>query len=336
MVIVGAGPGGLNCAKKLSESSLKILLLEKNEVIGPKVCAGGLKKQDLDYLKLPERLLDCKFKEVIIHTPYNKDIIKQKEYFVYTIDRKTLGQWQLKGLKKTNVVIRKNSRVTNISKNMVTVNNSYKVKFRYLVGADGSSSIVRRHLGLSTNEEGAALQYNIPSKKYRKMQIFLDSDLFHSWYAYIFPRKDYVSIGCGAGPHFLSAKKLKENFNKWLKRNNIDVSKGEFQANPINFDYEGHRFKNKFLVGDACGLASGFTGEGIHQALISGEEIAKMIMDKNYVSNPFQELLKTKKLHDRLLHFFEKSGKTRKIEHELLALLLKNKILDKKIINIVA
>ncbi len=332
-IIIGAGPAGLNCAEKLAKANKKVLLLEQKEVIGPKVCAGGLLSHDLKYLKLPDEMVDCKFKEATLHTPFNKDTIKLDKYFVYTIDRKNLGQWQLSKLKKTSAVIRTNSMVTKIGKNYVVVNNSEKIKFKYLVGADGSSSIVRRFLGLKTNKLDIAMQYVIPTKKYKKVEFFFNSNLFHSWYAWIFPHKGYVSIGCGCDPKFLKSKKLSVNFHKWLEANKIDVSKGEYQAHPINFDFDGYKFKNIFLVGDAAGLASGLTGEGIYQALISGEEIAKMIINKKYLSNKMEELIKLKKLQDGLLNFLEKSGPIRGLEYEFLALLLKNKLIDKWFIN---
>jgi flavin-dependent dehydrogenase len=49
VVIIGAGPAGLNCAKKLSEADKTVLLVEKNTEIGPKVCAGGITKYTYDY-----------------------------------------------------------------------------------------------------------------------------------------------------------------------------------------------------------------------------------------------------------------------------------------------
>ena len=42
VVIIGAGPAGLKCAEQLKNSNLSVLVIEKNKIIGPKVCAGGL------------------------------------------------------------------------------------------------------------------------------------------------------------------------------------------------------------------------------------------------------------------------------------------------------
>lgn len=335
VVIVGAGPAGLACAQKLAKTDKKVLLLEQNKIIGPKICAGGLINHGSDYPDLPDKLIDYKYEEIIFHTPFNKAIIKLDKYFVYIINRKNLGQWQLNKLKKTNAIIKTKSRVTEIKKNHIIINNSEKIKFNYLVGADGSTSIVRKYLGLKTNDLGICIQYIIPTKKYKNLEIFYDSKLFHSWYAWIFPHKNYVSIGCGCDPRLLSLKKLRKNFNIWLKNNKIDISKGEYQTYPINCDYKGYRFKNIFLAGDAAGLASGLIGEGIYQATISGEEVAKSIINKNHISKKMDELIKMKKRHNKILYLVEKSGYFRKIGYELMALLLKSSLINKKIINFI-
>lgn len=324
VVIVGAGPGGLACARKLSEAGKKVLLLEKNSVIGPKVCGGGVTGKNVDYLNLPEELVDCKLDEISIHTPLQKISVRPKNFFVYTVDRKNLGQWQLGNLKNNSVVIRTNSRVTKIFKDHIVIDNSEKIGFEYLVGADGSVSMVRNFLGLKTKDLLVAIQYIVPGENYKKLEMFFDSDLFGLGYAWIFPHKGYASIGCGCPPQFFSPKKLMKNFAKWLEINKIDTSRGKYEAFPINYDFQGYKFGNIFLIGDAAGLASGLTGGGIYQAIISGEEVAKSICDKNYVSEKIAEAIKKKPMQKRVLQFLGYSGTFRKIEFEILGLLMKN------------
>ncbi len=50
------------------------------------------------------------------------------------------------------------ARVTEIKTNHIILNNSQKINFRYLVGADGSNSITRKFLGLA--KEKRSLGYN--------------------------------------------------------------------------------------------------------------------------------------------------------------------------------
>lgn len=332
IIIIGAGPGGLSAAQKLGEAGRKVLLLEKNKIIGPKVCAGGLSGKDLKDFKIPQELLDGEFDGVNILTPLQKCSIRSDKSVIYTIDRKNLGQWQLKKIDKNNVIVRTGAMVTGIGDGFVSVNGSEKIGFKYLIGADGSNSSVRAHLGLKVKDVSVAIQYIVPEKKYDKFEFFFDVKLFGPGYAWIFPHKDYVSIGCGCASEIMPAKKIREGFEVWLKKNRIDVSRGRFEASPINFDYQGYKFGNIFLVGDAAGLASGLTGEGIYQALVSGEEIAKMIIDEKYVSERMRDILKKKQAQKRVYSFLKGSRPILGFEFELLAFLMRNRWFNKKMI----
>ena len=100
VIIVGAGPAGLSCAKQLGNSKLKVLLAEKNSVIGPKVCAGGLTGKSIKTLNLPDELIEFTYNKIHLFNKNNSFYIEDDSNFAYTIDRKVLGQWQLKQLNK--------------------------------------------------------------------------------------------------------------------------------------------------------------------------------------------------------------------------------------------
>lgn len=333
VIIIGAGPAGLKCAEILGSSELKVLLLEKNEIIGPKVCAGLMTSDGIKYLN--QNVEANQFKKCIIHSIFRKTKVDLTDYPIYTIDRKKLGQWQLKKLEKMdNITIRTKSFVNKIGKDYILADNR-EIKFKYLIGADGSSSIVRRHLELKTNKSsvGIGIHYIVPTKKYKEIELFFDTRLFKTWYAWIAPHNNYASIGAGCDLKILSGKKLAVNFHKWLKRNNIDVSNGKYEASLLDYDYQGIYFGNKFLIGDAAGLIYGFTGEGIYPALVSGEEAAKKIMDNNYKLS-LENILRKKREQDFIVSILMKMGFLRMIGHELIAWSLKYKILRDRVIKI--
>ncbi|MEA3296059.1 MAG: NAD(P)/FAD-dependent oxidoreductase [Patescibacteria group bacterium] len=330
VIIIGAGPAGLNCAKHLAKFGKSVLILEKNKIIGKKVCAGGIMPKTIEYLNLPLELLERKFKKICFNARFYKYDIKSNGYIIYTIDRVKLGNWQAKQLENTCVEIRKQSMVTSIENNCVVVNNEQKIKFEYLVGADGASSITRNYLGIKNKKIIIGIQYIIPTTKYKNLEMIYNSKMFHSGYLWIFPYKNSVCIGSGCDPKIFPVKKLKENFLKWLKKNAVDFNSGEFQAHTINYDFQGVKFKNIFLIGDASGMASGLTGEGIHQALISGEEIAKMINNPNYKSHTLKDMIKTQKIHNKVLFLFNKSGIFRDLVFSLICLSFKISVTAKK------
>ncbi|MCK5491367.1 MAG: NAD(P)/FAD-dependent oxidoreductase [Candidatus Pacebacteria bacterium] len=335
VVIIGAGPAGLRCAEMLAKSDKTVLLLEKNKVVGPKVCGGGLPNTDLERFNIPDELLEKKFKAMTIHSPLFQNEIKSDDEFLYTINREKFGQWQFSKIDENKVKIRINTRVKEIQKDYVVLDTDEKIGFKFLIGADGANSIVRKYLGLKTEKFCVAIQYIVPSNQYQKLEFFFDSKLFNSWYAWIFPRKDFVSIGCGCNTNMLLAKKLRENFHIWLEKNKINVSKGEYQAYTINYDYRGYKFGSIFLAGESAGLTSGLTGEGIHAALVSGEEVVKSILDENYYSEKIENIVKVGDRHTKILNFLDRLGIFRNLALGLISIPLKStklqKIINKKL-----
>lgn len=301
VIIVGGGPAGLKCAEILGGSSLQVLLLEKNEKIGPKVCAGGLTGKDIAYLNLPDELIEFRYKEVKLHVNSITSRVKSDEEFAFTIDREAFGQWQLRRLKPfDNVEVRTSARVSEITQEYVVANGE-KIGYTYLVGADGSNSLVKRFLGLKSKAKGYGIQYIIPTTAYKDFEIFFEPRYFSAWYAWIFPHRDYVSIGTGASHDIMPAHQLKKNFDRWLKEHRMDISNGRYEAFPMDTDYAGYEFGNVFLTGDAASFLSPFTGEGIYQALVSGEEVARKIMNPAYVPTRIPELLAMQNKHKRLI-----------------------------------
>ncbi len=324
-MIIGAGPGGLAAAKVLAKNNKKVLVLEKNKVIGPKVCAGGLTTKDFE-LGIPKEVAEQFFNHLNIHTPFGESEITDKKDFIATVDRGRLGQFMQKAAENAGAEIQTARKADKIAKDYV-VAGSEEYGFNHLIGADGSHSIVREFLGLK-NDNMAAFHYKVPGQ-FPSIDLFLDANLFGSGYAWIFPHKSWTSIGCGADTKTLiPAEKLNENFRKWLKKQEIDVSQAQYEGWFINYNYQGHEFGNVFIVGDAAGFASGLTGEGMYFAMISGIEVAKKIINPDYQTPGLGEILKVKKKHELLLDTMNLNKTITQAEYDLLGILLKTRFLD--------
>lgn len=273
VVIVGAGPAGLMAAKVLAEGGKDVVVFEKNKVIGDKVCAGGITEKDMKY-SIPESIIERKFNKIVVSTERQRIEMQQATPIVMTVNRRRLGEWQCEQTKKAGAQVFLETTVSEITAESVTAA-GLRVNYDYLIGADGAASIVRKFVGLVTDEMLVAFQYII-KEEFKDLELHVNPTRFGLTYLWIFPYKGTASIGTGIDVgRTRTIKDLRHNFEKWLEERNIDYHNALFESAPINYDYEGHDFGNIFLAGDAGGFTSPLTAEGIYSSFVSGEEIAK-------------------------------------------------------------
>jgi geranylgeranyl reductase len=304
VIIVGAGPAGLECAKNLCGSNLDVLIVEKSKIPGEKVCAGGVTFNDLEYI--PKGILNFPLNNLHINYKKMNIVVSSPEGLISSVDKVKLACYQIDYLKKfKNIQLLTGIRVTRIiSKYLLELSSGKQIKFKFLVGADGSVSVVRRYLRLPVNKLMTTFQYTLP-KKLESFQIFLDDNLFGMGYLWIFPHKNYTLVGCGNDLKIMNPKTLKSNFKKWLMLRKVNILDANLKTAFINYDYRGYKFGNIFLTGDSAGLASGITGKGIYAAFLSGTQVARDILQKHYSQNLIEEWLKKKKKQEKYIHLLK-------------------------------
>jgi len=331
VIIVGAGPGGLACAAITAAHGLRTLVLERKSTIGKKVCAGGVTWNGL-VRRVPEHIFERQFPTQHIVTRLQKTSVSAPTPIIATVNRQNLGRTMSQAAMEAGAEIRPGCRLTSIAGNRVSFIDQSKDQrgqetFRFLVGADGSTSLVRRHLGLPAQAMGIGINYQVPGH-YPRMEWHLDSRRFLSGYAWIFPHRETISVGAYADARVMRGKQLKENLLQWSETFNISLGACRGEAEFINFDYRGYRFDNIFLVGDAAGLASGLTGEGIYPAIVSGEAVARQIIDSRYAAVELQKMIKNHTLHSRMVALLGKSRFISAFFAELVTFCLKKNLVD--------
>ncbi len=299
-IIVGAGPAGLRAARVLAEAGKNILVVEKNKGIGQTICAGGLTLRDMEFV--PKNIVDSEFNYVILHTAKGSYDVDLGSHPVFTVDRDKLGQSMANEAKNAGAQIRTACRVSAIEGNHIVVNGE-KTGFDHLVGADGSNSIVRKFLDIPVDKTGIGIQY--VSKTLREnLEVFVDDfrDILYSW---IFPHRGFTSIGIGGKTG--KGASMRRDLDKLCDR--LAIEKTRFEAARINIDYKGFVFGNRFLAGDAAGFASGLTGEGIYQAILSGEEVSKGILNRDYRYPGIKQILRIKNRQESILRILSLNRK---------------------------
>jgi len=292
VIIVGAGPGGLSCAKNLAGSGLSVLVLEKSPDVGMKICSGEISSKVFPGEDPTKKFKGAKeWRRVIVGTKKGKTQIDFDHPFLWTVGRYELESHLMEKCEEDkNITINFSEPVVGIDSERVrTIRKAYR--YRFLVGADGSFSKVREFLELPMEDiVGYAFHYVVP-KPADEFRVYWLPDTFPRGYGYLMSKsRGATMIGGAMGGTDVLHSRLAPRVKNWVKEEfDIDISKHKCEGFKGNADFRGWRFKaskdsaasshshNIFLVGDAAGLLNPVTTEGIFYAVKSGEGVAKHI-----------------------------------------------------------
>lgn len=332
-VIIGAGPAGLAAAAALAETGTEVVVLERLARVGPKPCAGGIPAASLDPA-LPPDLIERSFHHQRVVTNSQDFQLAASGSIISTIDREKLGSWMRQRAEAAGARIICGVRARQIKERRLLTDQG-DFEFRYLVGADGSNSLVRRHLGLPLQLAGIGITYQLPGH-FSEMEWHLNQKLFGNGYAWIFPHRDSASVGVYAYRNALRSPLLHDRFRSWAAERGLDLEAGRPRAALVSFDYRGARFGNLLLAGDAAGLASGLTGEGIAAALHSGRAAAEAILAGDQHHPELSALMRRHSLHRRLATLTAGHPFCNRLIMETLALALRCRLLDHSALELLA
>lgn len=293
-IVIGAGPAGSTVAYLLAKSGFRVLVLDKHDFPRDKLCGGLLTRKTV-------LLLEDLFQTTPDHLTANRVIVHQStryginlrdrarfrgnlEFPFHFVDRNVYDAFWLDMACNAGAELRSGEKVISLepSNRRVITATGKKYSGRYIIGADGAPSRLRRLLiaggyiksknnpGLATALEAVVSASQAPSLPDYPLISFGDI----RWgYAWCFPRQDLRVLGiCGLNQK--SGKFLRRALALFLQgfaisSDNIGAVKSHAlpYGNFLNQPGSG----NVLLVGDACGLADPLLGEGIYYAHKSGQ-----------------------------------------------------------------
>jgi geranylgeranyl reductase family protein len=299
VAVVGAGPAGAAAAIELARAGLDVAVLDRATFPRDKCCGDGLTTTALRHLERlglrPDAVRSWQPVDACwLRSPSGRVVefpLPGRAQFAAVARRADLDVALLDVARTAGAKVHEGRALTSVAWSpdgvTVTADGGGPLAARYLIGADGAWSPVRKAIGLAEpgylGEWHAFRQYlRAPGAAARRLWIWFEADLLPG-YAWSFPVADGVAnVGFGlARRPGISGRLMAERWRRLLDRPHIREVLGEgtaaeapHRAWPIPARLPSSAVTGAggrvLLAGDAARAADPMTGEGIAQALETG------------------------------------------------------------------
>ncbi len=287
VAIVGAGPAGAWCATRLAADGMQVALIDGSHP-REKPCGGGVTGRALamagEVLEASAsgvRIERASFTQgsrtaeiVLPPNPLHLGVVARSEFDLRLVQRATSA-----GATLVRARTRSFDRVDTAWR---LVTSGQEVQARWLIGADGASSFVRKRLShaFSRRDISIACGYYVHGVTSNRIDIAFEEE--PAGYLWSFPRRDHLAVGICAQADVATTATLMPLVDRWLNAN-VTGGQRERYSWPIPsltveaIDREVPSGDGWMLIGDAAGLVDPITREGIFFALHSAEIAARSL-----------------------------------------------------------
>jgi menaquinone-9 beta-reductase len=334
VIVVGGGPAGSICAYTLGQNHVKVLLIDKAQFPRDKTCGDFISARLSDKMKrlgvydavksAPHAFIDdLLFSHPAVGGFLIRESLNRSTSTGFVCKRENLDRALFEAAKK-HVDVLEGIKVKGLQfeegrvVGVYSENKNFRAKI--VVGADGANGVTAKALGIETLDENhnavAIRSYysNIKGMTNSVELHFLDE--VQPGYFWIFPTNQATgeaNVGLGVlsrnvRNRNLQLKQLLERIIKKHPQFRERFAHAECSAPtkgwslPFGSKKRPVAFNGAVLVGDAAGLIDPMSGEGIENAIRSGECAAEIIQQA-LVANDFSQsfLLRYEKAVESLL-----------------------------------
>lgn len=326
LVVIGGGPAGSSCAREAARKGLDVVLLEKRRIPRDKLCGGALSPRVMDALDFNlTPIVQHTINTAVVYSPSGRRfVVEKKDAKGFLVKRDELDALLLKEAKDAGVQVMDNTEVISVEqakKGVRVLSHGDSFKGHILVGADGVNSITARSLGmryrwpLDRIALCIAADIPLPSKEIariltpdestRNVAVELYPWALQHGYGWCFPKRDEINLGLGYRLKH-GILNLREAWVEFVRRFEhekevrLDLSNQTAHRVPLAKFEKRLTTRRAMIVGDAAGLASPITGEGIYYAIRSGILAGQTAFEAVHDKNPLHIIHYEKKLKREL------------------------------------
>jgi geranylgeranyl reductase family protein len=282
VIVVGAGPAGLAAGYAAAKAGAATLVLERAQHPRYKTCGGGLIGTSL--ANLPDGF-EVPAREVVHAVTFSHNGARAFSRpgdggpLVSMVSREDFDAALCQAAQGAGAEVRQRSPVRTIAADgdavVVGLADGSRHQARVVVGADGSSGITARYVGVSYDQVDLGLELELPIPAERRPQwhgrLRIDWGPLPGSYGWVFPKGDVLTVGViasrGQGE---ATKAYLRRFVDQLGLAGIEPQQDSGHLTRCRRPDSPLRRGAVIVAGDAAGLLEPWTREGISFALRSG------------------------------------------------------------------
>ncbi|MEH1015758.1 geranylgeranyl reductase family protein [Micromonospora sp. CPCC 206060] len=281
LVVVGAGPAGLSAAHTAARAGVRTLVLEKAEHPRYKTCGGGLIGSSLTEVagRIDVPVHDRVDRVTFTHDGRRAFTRRHDGPLVAMVRREEFDDRLRAAAQAAGAQLRQRVAVRAVEQDPEGVRlrlaDGSGIDARVVIGADGSSGVTARHVGVRYAQVDLGLEVELPVppavQEQWRGRLLLDWGPVPGSYAWVFPKGDRLTVGViatrGEGER---TRAYLRDFVAGLGLSGIDPAHDSGHLTRCRADDSPLRHGRVLVVGDAAGLLEPWTREGISYALRSG------------------------------------------------------------------
>jgi flavin-dependent dehydrogenase len=196
------------------------------------------------------------------------------------VKRSELDSELLKSARRAGAEVITGKAVVDVDDRGPVLESGKRIAARFVVGADGAGSLVRRRLtGKPMRAPGIGMQAFVDNPPPQEHGLQIHFGMVPWGYGWVFPRAGETCIGLGGTGRRFQSRMLAGSFEALCRMMEVEAPPRPRGALIPSRNLHGSLGKgNIFLAGDAAGLVDQVTGEGIGNAVESGLLVAEAIL----------------------------------------------------------